>query len=473
MENSKAKQFLIDSIEENSDVFCNASMEIWENPELAMQEYFAQEKLTKLLEDNGFKVEKGVAGLPTSFVAEYGEGRPVIGFSAEFDALPGLSQKNDSNFHDPVQEGGPGHGCGHNLLAVGGLQAAIALKKLMETEGIKGTLKVFGTPAEEICVGKPFMARAGYFEGLDALVDWHPGEKNLAGYKSCLAYVNVKYHFTGKAAHGNAPWMGVSALDAAMLMGHAIELMREHVDPGPEDGHTTINYAFPDRGNAYPVVVPDKSTLWVVGRFYKAEILEDVLERIRSAAEGCAKATGTTVEEEFITATHNMIPNKVIGETMDANFAIIGPPPFSEEDNRNAKEVQESIGCEPSGFRSVIEPISPGNQPVTDSSEYSWFAPMCLANVMLSPSIECSGHNWAVCRLAGSEIGMKTAVTAAKLLSLTAYDLLTDADLLNRAQEEHRQRLGGQVYKTMLPEGCEPDVNINKDLMEKFKILKK
>ena len=222
MNREENKKWLIDCIEENKEVFCEASKAIWSNPELAMQEHFAVETLTGLLENSGFRVEKGVAGMPTAFVAEYGEGRPVIGFSAEFDALPGLSQKNDSNFHDPVKEGAPGHGCGHNLLSIGGVQAAVALKKLMEEKDIKGTIRLFGTPAEEICVGKPFMAKAGLFEGLDAVVDWHPAHTNTSGYRDCLAYFNIKYHFKGKAAHGNAPWRGVSALDSAMLMAHAI-----------------------------------------------------------------------------------------------------------------------------------------------------------------------------------------------------------------------------------------------------------
>lgn len=469
MEISKEKQFLIDSIEENKDDFCEASLKLWENPEMAMQEYFAQETLTKLLEDNGFSIQKGVAGLPTSFIAEYGSGKPVIGFSAEYDALPGLSQKNNSNFHDPIVEGGPGHGCGHNLLAIGGAQAAVALKKLMEKEKLPGTLRLFGTPAEEICVGKPFMARAGCFEGLDALVDWHPADKNLPGYRGCLAYFNVKYHFTGKSAHGNAPWRGVSALDAAMLTGHALELMREHIDPGPEDGHSTLNYAFPDCNNAYPVVVPDRADLWVVGRFYKAEILEDVLRRVREAVEGCAKAVGAQVREEFITATHNMIPNKAIGEAMASNFAAVGAPQYSEEEQQDAREIQKAMGCAATGYSGRIEPISPGMQPVTDASEYSWFAPIGFANVALSPSAECAAHNWAVTRLAGSVNGMKTAVTAAKVLSLTAYDLLTDGELLSKAQEEHKERLGGQTYTSMLPDDLEPDITINKELMDKFR----
>ena len=469
MNREENKKWLIDCIEDNKEVFCEASKAIWSNPELAMQENFAVETLTGLLENSGFRVEKGVAGIPTAFVAEYGEGRPVIGFSAEFDALPGLSQKNDSNFHDPVKEGAPGHGCGHNLLSIGGVQAAVALKKLMEEKDIKGTIRLFGTPAEEICVGKPFMAKAGLFEGLDAVVDWHPAHTNTSGYRDCLAYFNIKYHFKGKAAHGNAPWRGVSALDSAMLMAHAIEIMREHVDPGSKEAPTTINYAFPDCGNAYPVVVPDRADIWIVGRFNSAALLKDVLEKVRKAAEGCALATGTTVEEEFTTATHNMIPNKTISEDIYENFQIVGAPAYTEKDQADAKEIQKSMGCDVTGYDGFLEPLRESSQPVTDASEYSWFAPLGFFNVALSPSVECSGHNWAVCRLAGSETGMKVAVTASKVLALTAYDLMTDPELLKKAQEENLQRLGGQTYESMIPEGVEPDLDTNRDIMEKFR----
>ena len=465
----KEKKKILELLENDKESFFETSMSIWKNPELALQEYFAQEQLVKILEDNGFKVEKGLGDMPTSFVAECGSGKPVIGFSSEFDCLPGLSQNNTSTFKDPIVEGGPGHGCGHNLIAVGGIQAAVSLKKIMEETGMKGTLKVFGTPAEEICIGKPFMARAGCFEGLDAVLDWHPSELNLPGYRSCPAYFNVKYHFKGKSAHGNAPWRGVSALDSAMLMGHAIELLREHVDPGPENGHSTINYAFPDCNNAYPVVVPDKSIIWIVGRIFDSNLMQDVLRRIRDAAEGCAKATGTEVTEEFITATHNMIPNKVISEVMYDNFLAVGPPDYSEEDQNDAKEIQKSMGCNVTGYDGVIEPCSPGSLPVTDSSEYSWFAPLGILSVALSPSVECASHNWAVCYSAGSPVGMKTVLTASKVLALTAYDLLNNPELLAKAQDEFNERTGGVGYTTLLPEGCIPDITTNRDIMEKLK----
>ena len=180
-------------------------------------------------------------------------------------------------------------------------------------------------------------------------------------------------------------------------------------------------------------------------------------------------ATGTTVEEEFTAATHNMIPNKVISDDIYENFSIVGAPAYSEQDQADAKEIQQSMGCEPTGYDGYLEPVRESSQPVTDASEYSWFAPLGFFNAALSPSVECSGHNWAVCRLAGSDIGMKTAVTASKVLALTAYDLMTEPELLARAQAENRERLGGQTYESMIPEGIEPDLDTNKDIMEKFR----
>ncbi len=463
------KEKLIKIIDENKDIFIEASMHIWENPELSMQEYEASRSLSKLLEDNGFDVELGVADIPTAFVATYGKGDPVIGFSSEYDALPGLSQKNDSNTKEPITPFAPGHGCGHNLLALGGVQAAVALKKLMEEKGLKGTIKVFGTPAEELCIGKPYMARAGLFDGLDAVVDWHPANFNSPGYCDTNAYFNVKYHFYGKNAHGNAPWMGISALDSSMLMGHALEILREHIRPGTETSPSTLNYVFPDVGNSFPNVVPAKSTIWIVGRLKDAEMAADVMKRVRNCAYGCAQATGTTVEEEVITATHDMIPNRELSLAIEKNFEIVGTVDYSEKDEIDAKEVQKAVGCEVTGYdRSVMKPKE-GSMPVTDSSEYSWYAPVGFFNLALCPSIETAGHSWSVCKFAGSEVGMKTMVTSSKLLALTAYDALTDKALLDRAKKELETRLGNRKYKTLLPEDAKPDLDTNKDIMEKFK----
>ncbi len=465
------KKFLIDWIEENKKKFFDVSDALWENPELSMQEYFAADQLTQFLEKIGFAVERGVAGLPTSFIATatYGKGKPVIGFSSEYDALPGLSQKRDSNTKEAAVQLAPGHGCGHNLMATGGIMAAAALKNLVEKDKIDCTIKIFGTPAEELCIGKTYMAREGLFEGVDVFLDWHPSHINKAGASDTNAYFNVKYHFEGKSAHGNAPWLGRSSLDGALLMAHSIEILREHIRPGTEASASTINYAFPDVGNSFPNVVPDNSIIWLVGRLKNAELAAEVLSRIDDCAKGCAMATGTTVAAEVITATHDMIPNMTLSNIYEDNMRLVGMPEFSEQEQNDAKEIQKGLGVKETGFSGVIEPTVLGSQPVTDASEYSWFAPAALMNLALVPSVELAGHNWMMTRFAGSEVGKKLLTVVAKVLSFSAYDLLLKPEIIDVAKSELKERLNGRTYQSLLPEGSQPDLNTNKDMMEKFR----
>lgn len=465
----EGKKKICDWIDSNKKQAFDISDYLWENPELSMQEYGSSKKVADYLEQSGFKVAKGVAGMPTAFIAEFGEGAPVIGFSSEYDALPGLSQKKESTHEDPVVPMAPGHGCGHNLLATGGVLAAIALKEYMVENKMSGTLKVFGTPAEELCIGKPFMAREGLFEGVDAFIDWHPNHMNRAAACDTNAYFNVKYHFAGVTAHGNAPWNGRSSLDGAMLMGHAIEMLREHIRPGTEASATTLNYAFPDVGNSFPNVVPAKTIIWCVGRMKDAALAADVLQRLTACAEGCAIATGTTVKREVITATHDMIPNMCFGKLIEDNLRLVGAPKYSEEDQEAAKAVQKSMGVAQTGYTGEILKTVLGSQPVTDSSEYSWYAPIAFLNVALAPSADSGWHSWTTAKFAGSEVGKRVLETVSKTLALTAYDMLTKPELIEEAKTELKERLNGQSYETLLPEEAEPDLETNKDIMEKFK----
>ncbi len=463
------KKDILQWIENNEAKFFEVADELWQKPELGMEEYNSSKALVALLESSGFQVETGIVGMPTAFVASYGKGEPVIGFSSEYDALPGLSQKWESNHHDPVRTGAPGHGCGHNLIGTAGIFGAVSLKAIMEKENLTGTIKVFGTPAEELCIGKPFMARAGLFKGIDAFLDWHPSHLNRAGSCDTNAYFNIKYHFKGKTAHGNAPWLGRSSLDAGMLMGHAIEILREHIKPGTLDSPSTLNYAFPDVGNGFPNVVPDRTTLWCIGRMRDAELAAEVIARVNNCAEGAAIATETTVEKEVITATHDMIPNLRLAYAVDENLRWIGAPDFTLEEQNDAKEIQKSMGVPQTGFSGDILPVALGSQPVTDSSEYSWFAPIALFNIALSPSAETGWHSWTTTRFAGSSHGKKVLTTAAKVLAATGYDLLTKPEIINEAKEELKGRLKGRVYETLLSIDAKPDLMINRDAMEKYR----
>jgi aminobenzoyl-glutamate utilization protein B len=459
----REKKTLFDWIDENRSDFLAVSKKIWEHPELSVQEHFAAEQLTALLEKKGFAVERGLAGFPTSFIATCGSSSPVFGFSSEYDALPGLSQQRGSAEHEPIVQDGPGHGCTHNLIAVGGILAACALKDWLQAEGREATIKVFGTPAEELCMGKPFMARAGCFDGVDVFLDFHPFYRNLGGACMTNAYFNVKYHFEGVTAHGNAPWHGRSAQDAGVLMGIALEFLREHLPPGPEGMATTFNYAFPDEGKSFPNVVPDKHTLWCVGRMATAEMAADALKRVGDCAKGSAIATGTEVRTELISATHELIPNLKMSEVLDKNLKEAGLPQFSAEEEALAKALQHTLDVPETGYTGEILPVEISGMPVTDASEYSWFAPIGFLNIQVTPSEALGWHNWAVTSIGGSSIGEKVVTTAAKTLAGAAADLINSPEILEEARAEWKERLNGRTYATLLPEELEPDLKINKD----------
>ena len=430
-----------------------------------MQEFKASKILADLLEKHGFAVARGVAGMPTAFAASYGEGSPVIGFSAEYDCLPGLSQRAVTH-KEPIIEGAPGHGCGHCLLGPGGIQGAMALRYAMEKFGLRGTVKVFGTPYEEMSVGKAFMARAGVFDGVDAFLDWHPYFDKTYVQRHNNAYFNKKYHFRGISAHGNSPWNGRSTLDAAVMMANALEMLREHIRPGTEEAASTINYTFSEVGAEYPNVIPEHSAVWIMARFPTLEILTDAMERIDNCARAAALATGTTLEIEFIAATHNGLANTTLGQVVYDNVEAIGPMPVSDEEQAFARELQKNAGNEPTGIVQEHVPPCLYDAAVTDISEYSWIAP--LATVWLGVLPGPMLHNWVITAAAGGSLGKKAIGYAARILAASAVDLLFEPELVRKAQDELKTVLNGRVYKCLIPDDVLPPLDLNKNTMEKY-----
>ena len=468
MKTPEFKKTALDWINLNVDEFYRAADTLWNFPELGMEEHQSSAVLIELLEKNGFTVEKGVADMPTAFIATFGSGGPVIGFSAEYDCLPGLSQEVGAE-KKPVTEGAPGQGCGHNLLGVAAVKAAIAVKTALETHDLSATLKVFGTPAEELCIGKPFMARAGLFRGLDVLLDWHPDIANKADYDTCNAYFNIKYHFTGRTAHGNSPWHGRSTLDAAMFQAHAVEMLREHIQPSPSaNAANTINYTFSDVGPEFPSVVPDRTTAWYVGRFSTAELLADAISRVNKCAEAAAMATDTTVRIELITATHDKIPNKVLAEVMNRNLQEIGPPRFTKQEHDFAREMQKNCGVAETGLDETVKPCDSGYTGVCDTSEYSWFTPYATTWIALAPP-NVGWHHWVVTSCAGSSIGKKTLEVAAKVLAATAIDVIMSPDIVKAARLELEERLAGREYTRLFSDDVKPALTINAATMAKYR----
>jgi len=467
MKMKELKNEILTWIDHHQEEFNDIAKYIWENPELGLEEYEASDILVKTLEKYGFQVERGLSGMPTSFIAVYGTGKPVIAYNAEYDCLPGLSQACMSDKKKAIIQGAPGHGCGHNILGTSEVLAAVALRFVLEENNIPGTIKVFGSPAEELCVGKPFMAKDGLYKNVDCFLDWHPWSYNKAHYDTCGAYFSVKYHFKGKNCHGNSPWQGRSALDAAILMGTSIEFLREHYEPAAADRANTINYTFSETGPEFPSVVPDKATLWCIGRFNTSKQLEDILDRVDKCAQGGALATDTSVEREFITASHEKIPNKILSRVLYDNFVELGAPIFTEVEQSMARSMQKEDEVEETGLDTDIMEFGTSGTVLCDTSEFSWNAP--YATFWMTAAPNGGWHNWKVTTSVGSSIGMKTMIQAAKLLAVSGIDLFLQPDIIVKAKEEWCKRMNGRTYSSLLPEGTKPPLGINAEIMDKYK----
>ena len=432
---------------------------IWGFAELGLEEVRSSALLAEELERHGFSVKKRVAGMPTAFIATWGEGKPVIGILAEYDALPGLSNR-PVPYQSPIEDGAPGHGCGHNLFGTASMAAAVAVKQAMEKWKIPGTVKCFGTPAEEVCIGKPYMALDGLFDGVDAFLDWHPDFQTTAYYRTCNAYASVKYTFRGVSAHGNKPWLGRSALEGAELMGAAVNFLRGHMDPGqPPEGAATINYTYTQCGR-YPNVIPDVAEAWYIYRIPTRRELEALYQRILKCAQGAAISTETQYEEKIITGTHELIPNEKMARLLYRNLELIGPPLFDAEEQKFAEELQKAYQVQPLGLSSKIVPPTGGWKGVTDSSEPSWFAPYGVIRAACRP-IGIPGHSWGANACHGMTIGFKGMITAAKALGLGAVDLLTSPAVLEEAKEEFRERIKGRTFTSLIPPGQKPPLPKN------------
>lgn len=466
---NQAKKTAVSWIEDHCEEFYPYSNAIWSFAELGCEEHRSSALLVQLLKTHGFDVDAGVAGMPTAFVARWGNGGPIIGINCEYDSLAGLSQQATTADKKPVVADAPGHGCGHNILGVGSVMAAAAIKAWLLQSKSTGTVVVYGTPAEEVCIGKPYMARAGLFDGTDAIIDWHPSDCNQANFDTCNAYFNLKYHFFGRTSHGNSPWEGRSALDSAILMGHALELLREHIPPGHPDAANTINYTFSDVGPEYPNVVPDRATIWVIGRITTSDEMEKIIQRIHQCAEGASLATGTTLKKEFITATHEKIPNKILSAVMHKNLVETGTPRFDSNEQKIAIKMQRDLGVAETGLNENIKEFQGGASGVSDNSEFSWFAPFAMVWITSGPP-NIGWHNWQVVSLA-YEAGRKSMVKAAQVLAASAVELILNPQIIAEAKAELAERLSGRKYRSLIPEEFDPPVDLNRKTMEKYRPL--
>jgi aminobenzoyl-glutamate utilization protein B len=428
---------------------------IWDNPELSLVEFKSSAKLQEYLAENGFKIEKGVAGMPTAFVATWGSGKPVVGFLAEFDALPNLSQKSGEPTRIEIVAGGPGHGCGHDLFGTASCTAAIATKVAMEKHGIKGTVKVFGTPAEETLIGKVFMARDGVFDGTDIMISWHPGETNGVSYSSMLAMTSVKFQFKGKSAHGAAaPEMGRSALDAVELMDVGMNFMREHVVQ-----EARIMYVI-TKGGEVPNNVPPDAEVWYFIRAPRRTQVDHIWNWMQDVAKGAALMTQTKMSYKILAATWEVLPNKVLYKMGDENATAIGPPSFTPEDQKFGEAVIKSLGKEVKGEAfdtTITHPDLSQTFPnvfvvkaSTDQGNVSWMFPT-LSFSAATQAKGTPGHSWQLVCQTSTSPAMKGGLIVSKYMAASAIDCLTKPEIISEAWKEHNGYLAETKYYHPIP----------------------
>jgi len=451
---SAEKRTALDAIDEIEAQIHTMAMTLWEYSETALLEARSAEFLAGILEAEGFEVERGVADMPTAFVATFGEGQPRIGVLAEYDALPGVG--NAVVPHKAPRTDGvtSGQGCGHNLFGAGSVGAAIALKRTMEREGLAGAVVLYGTPAEETVVGKAYMARDGMFDDLDAALVWHPGLETEVDNNPGLAMNNFTVEFHGQAAHSSAdPWNGRSALDAVELMNHGVNMMREHIQPSAR-----IHYVIPSAGEA-PNVVPEYAKVWYYVRDTARTTVDEYYDWIRAIAAGSAQATRTEHEVFLITGVHETLLNRPLQEAMQKNLETVGPPRFPETFEAFAVEMQRGLDIEEKGLDTEIQPLEPEPEPPTggstDVAEVSYITPTVSLNVTSAPA-GVPWHSWATSAAHGTDASVEAANVAAKVMALTGVDLLTNPELLRDAQAFFAEKRGGEPYRSPLPAGQKP-----------------
>jgi len=470
-------------ISDNEKMIVKASVNVWELAELGLLEEKSSKFLANILEEHGFNIEMGVADMPTAFIATYGKGNPTIGFMGEYDALPGLSQK-PVPYKDPLEEGAPGHGCGHNIHGITGVMSAIATKNVMEKHGLEGTLKFFGTPAEETYSGKVFMVRAGCFDGVDAVFSHHPGRFNVAGLGSSLAMNSAKFHFYGTTAHSAAtPYVGRSALDAIELMNVGVNFMREHVVQ-----EARLHYVI-EAGGMQPNVVPDYARSWYYIRAPEREQVNQIYEWVLKIAEGAALMTQTKLKVEFIEGLSNELPSKGLSELVIANMREIGAPEYTDEEMKFASEMAKSVTKEMiseqlraskrPGWEQLVEDdvqidreihdpwdegiVWPGS---TDTGDVSWIAPT-MEFQTATVTLAAAGHDWQFTACCGMGIGHKSLIFATKVMTGSAIELITNSELLKKIKNEHAKKMTGKKYICPIPKDIKPPLEIAREQASK------
>ena len=449
----KNKDEVVASIEKHKAELIGLSDQIWRFAETALRETRSSKLLADYAEKQGFEVKRGVAGMPTAFTASYGQGRPIIGILGEYDALPGISQKAQP-VKEALEAGSAGHGCGHNLFGAASLGAALAIKEMIVAGKLKGTIRFYGTPAEESVGGKIYMAREGLFNDLDVCLAWHPEDKTVADVDSSQAIVDFIVEFKGKAAHAAAdPWNGRSAVAGLEFFTTGLNRMREFVKPTVRM-HYTIQ-----KGGDVPNVVPEYARVWCWLRDSKRAGVEDLLVRARKIAEGAALMAGVESKLTVQSGDYEMLANLAGAKIIHANMEWLGPLQYTNEEQEFAKAIQRATGVEPKGLNGAVQPLNPPKPDPeggsTDVGDVSWIVPTLHLSVTTAPE-NAPWHAWPVVACGGMSIGHKGLVYAAKALAATMVDLFEDEKTRDAIRAEFKEKTKGEVYKPYIPEGPPP-----------------
>ncbi|MGO4566888.1 M20 family metallopeptidase [Rhizobium sp. 2YAF20] len=465
----KSSVAIWDIIDAKREIFFGLSDRIWDMPETNYEEFRSSSEHATLLEQEGFRVQRNLAGLPTAVMGEAGEGGPVIAILGEFDALPGLSQEAGVAEERPVAAGGNGHGCGHNLLGSGSMLAAAAVKDYLAANGLKGRVRYYGCPAEEGGSSKGFMVRAGVFDDVDIAISWHPAAFAGVNNPISLACNEMNFHFSGRASHASAtPHLGRSALDAVELMNVGVNYMREHMP-----STARVHYAITDAGGAAPNVVQARATVRYLVRARSLPELLGLVARVKKVAEGAALMTETTVRSEIISGDANLIGNVPLEELMFAHLERLGPPSFDRADHEIAAKFQETyskediaasygrFGLTPKKGQALCDTIFPLNAGdgtlvgSTDVGTVSWVVPTVQMRGA-TYAIGTPGHSWQLVAQGKLPAAHKGMEHAAKVMASTAIDLIGNPALIEAAKADHEARLDGVPFVNPIPDDVDP-----------------
>jgi aminobenzoyl-glutamate utilization protein B len=474
------KNQIVELIDKKAATFTALNDKVWECAEIRFGLKNSADAICAVLEQEGFAIERGVAGMAHAFVASYGSGSPAIGILGEYDALPNLSQQAGLAEKKPVVPGGNGHGCGHSALGTGSAAAAVGIKDYMKEQGIPGTVKYYGCPAEESGSGKAYLTRAGVFDGLDAALTWHPMNENACFSISSLANYQIFFSFQGISSHAAAsPENGRSALDAAELMNIGVNYLREHIIQ-----EARVHYAYTDVGGGLPNVVQSSAELLYFIRAPKMAQVQSIFERVCDIAKGAALMTGTTMSYRWDSATANYLVNDILGKAMHANMSALDPIAWTESELAFARSFQETLA---EGTRKAIpaalaryfprtapaELAAMATSPMlnnvvpyietdrvmpasTDVGDVSWVTPLGQITTACYP-LGTVSHSWQLVACGQSSLAHKGLIHAAKIIALTAADILENPQLVADAKAEHQRRLAGESYHCPIPAEVEPE----------------